>query len=352
MKQKLLTALLIVVLVSSSIGLALAIKVKCPTCTGAGEIECLNCDGTGYIGEAESVECSHCSGTGQVKPNLMLSTMTAGTKASSTDITAVYINREDNEINATITASLDGHSVTSETTVFPPGEDVTIELSIPYNSHYTSTMLLTHIEMSQNADEVSCSYCNGTGTVNEGRVCTKCDAKGKITCTDCGGSGYVTEGAVVNSSKNGSGVDWGLIITIGAVVMVVVLVSVGGFVFIKKRRVSEANLKRLSSREFQQWVLKRLDGKPGTSKDTAMGIDGFSRLNLPISIKQTDAVSMNAIDLFAASLAKNRSTGGLMVSFGFGDDAIRGKVRARTNYRLNIELMTVKELIEGRTSAY
>ena len=57
MKQKLLTALLIVLLISSSVGLALAAKVKCPTCHGAGEIDCLNCDGTGYIGEAESVEC-------------------------------------------------------------------------------------------------------------------------------------------------------------------------------------------------------------------------------------------------------------------------------------------------------
>ena len=54
-----------------------------------------------------------------------------GVKASSTDISAVYINREDSEINATVTASLEGHSVTSESTAFPPGEDVTVELSIP-----------------------------------------------------------------------------------------------------------------------------------------------------------------------------------------------------------------------------
>lgn len=353
MKQKLLTALLIVLLVSSTIGLTLAAKtkVKCPTCSGTGEIDCLNCDGTGYIGEAESVQCSHCNGTGQVKPNIMMSTMTAGSKGSSTDVSAVYINREDNEVNATITASLDDHSVTSDSTAFPPDEEVTVELSIPYTSLYTSTMLLSHIIMTVNADEVSCSYCNGTGNVSEGTVCTECDGTGKIVCTDCGGSGYVTEGAVVNSSKN-AGFDWALIGWIAGTAVIIVVVGVGGFVAFRRRGVSEEKLKRLSSGEFQQWVLKRLDGKPGSSKDTAMGIDGFSRLNLPISIKQTDAVGMNAIDLFAASLAKNRSTGGLMVAFGFSDDAIRGKVRARTNYRLNIEMMTVREIIDGRTSSY
>jgi len=348
MKQKLLTALLVVLLVSSSLGVALAAKVKCPTCRSAGEIDCPNCDGSGFIGEAESVECSPCNGTGQVKPNLLMSTMTAGAKASSTDISAVYINREDNEINATVTASLEDHSVTSESTAFPPGEDVTVELSIPFVSTYTATNLLNHIKLTVNADEIICSNCEGTGNVEEGTVCTECDGTGTIVCPDCGGSGYVTEGAVVNSTKSG-GVDWGLIGTIVGVVVVVAVVGVLGFFLIKKRRVSESSLKRLSSGDFQQWVLKRLDGKPGSSKDTAMGIDGFSRLNLPISIKQTDAVGMNAIDLFAASLAKSRATGGIMVAFGFGDDAIRGKVRARTNYRLNIEMMTIRELLDGRT---
>lgn len=351
MKQKLLTALLIVILVSSCFGLALAAKVKCPTCNGAGEIECPKCAGTGYVGEAETVECSHCNGTGQVKPDLLLSTMTASKMASTTDITAVYVNREDNEVNATITASLESHSVTSDTTTFPPGEDVTVQLSIPYTSVYTSTQLLNHIEMTVNADLIACSYCNGTGTATEGTVCSKCDGTGKLVCPDCGGSGYVTEGAVVNSQKS-AGVDWGLIGTVAAVVVVIAVVGVGGFFFVKRRRVSEASLKRLSSSDFQQWVLKRLDGKPGSSKDNAMGIDGFSRLNLPISIKQMDAVGMNSIDLFAASLAKNRATGGIMVAFGFGDDAIRGKVRARTNYRLDIDMMTIRELLERRASSY
>lgn len=349
MKQKLLTALLVLVLVSSCVGLALAAKVKCPTCRGAGETDCLNCDGTGYIGEAESLECSGCNGTGQVKPNIFMSTMTASKTESTTDISAVYINREDNEVNATITATVEGHSATSESIAFPPGEDVTVEVSIPYASTYPTTTMLTHIKMTVNADEITCSECDGTGTVEEGTICSDCDGTGSITCPDCGGSGYVTEGAVVNNSKNSGGVDWAFIGWVVGAAVVVAVVGVGGFVAFRKRGVSEEKLRRLSNNEFQQWVLKKLDGKPGSSKDNAMGIDGFSPLNLPISIKQTDAVGMNAIDLFAASLAKSRATGGLMVAFGFGDDAIRGKVRARTNYRLDIQMMTVRELIDGRT---
>ena len=346
-----LSALFISLLVFSCLSLVQAAKVKCPTCNGAGEVECLECEGTGFIGDVETVECSRCSGTGQGKPNLFMSTMTASKMASTTDVNAVYINREDSEITATITASLEGHSVTSEETTFPPGQEVTVALSIPFTTYYSGTVLLTKVQMTVNADEITCSSCDGTGVVEEGTVCSECDGTGTITCLDCGGSGYVTEGAVVANTK-GDGLDWGLIGTVTAVVVAGVFVGVAGFVFVKKRRVSESSLRRLSSSDFQQWVLKRLDGKPGSSKDTALGIDGFSRLNLPISIKQTDAVGMNAIDLFAASLARNRATGGIMVAFGFADDAIRGKVRARTNYRLNIEMMTVRELIEGRTSSF
>lgn len=346
--KKLLSALLISLLVFSCLSLALAAKVKCPTCHGTGEIECPECDGTGFIGDPETIECSHCNGTGQVKPNLFMSTMTASTGASTTDVTAVYTNKENSEVTATITASLEGHSITSEEITFPPDEQVTVELSIPFISYYSVTVLLTHIQMTINADEITCSYCDGTGIVEEGTVCSECDGTGTITCPKCGGSGYVTEGAAVASTK-GDSLDWGLIGTVVAVVVVGALVGVGGFVFVKKRRVNEASLKRLSNSDFQQWVLKRLDGKPGSSKDNALGIDGFSRLNLPISIKQTDSVGMNAIDLFAASLARNRATCGIMVAFGFADDAIRGKVRARTNYRLNIEMMTIRELIDGRT---
>jgi hypothetical protein len=149
-----------------------------------------------------------------------------------------------------------------------------------------------------------------------------------------------------------AGVSWVLIGEIIAAAAVIFIIGFSGFIFLRRRRMSEKRLRRFTSGNFQEWVLKRLDGKPATSKDISLGIDGFSRLNEPIAIKQSDSVGMVAIDSFAAALARNRARTGIMVAFGFSDDAIRGKVRARTNYHLDIQMMTVRELIENRRPRY
>lgn len=126
---------------------------------------------------------------------------------------------------------------------------------------------------------------------------------------------------------------------------VVAGVGVSAFLVVKKKRVSEKSLRRLSSREFQDWVLKRLDGKSASSKDSALGIDGFTMGGQPVMIKQSDDVGMTVIDSFASALARNKAQNGVIVAFSFGSDAIRGKVRAKMNYRLEIEMLTVNELI-------
>jgi hypothetical protein len=162
----------------------------------------------------------------------------------------------------------------------------------------------------------------------------------------------ITRHPTVTPKGTQAGASWVLIAEIVAAAAAIVIVGFAGVFFFKRRRMSEKRLRRFSSGEFQGWVLKRLDGKPATSKDISLGIDGFSRLNEPIAIKQSDSVGMVAVDSFAASLARNRARTGIMVAFGFSDDAIRGKVRARTNYHLDIQMMTVRELIEKRRSPY
>src|SRR5665648_1162247 len=137
MEKKLLAVLLIGLLAFSTLNLTLADKVKCPECRGTGEIACPYCDGTGQIGEEISVECEHCSGTGQLTPNLLKKSMVADKSSSTTDVTAVYVNKEDFDVNANITARLDDRSVTSEEITFPSGEEVTVVLSIPYVTYYT-----------------------------------------------------------------------------------------------------------------------------------------------------------------------------------------------------------------------
>lgn len=134
----------------------------------------------------------------------------------------------------------------------------------------------------------------------------------------------------------------------GVGVAVIAAVGASAFIVLKKRRVSERSLRRFSSQEFQNWVLKRIDGKTSTSRDSAMGIDGFTAKGYPVLIKQSDGVGMVVVDNFASALAKNRARNGVIVAFNFGSDAIRGKVRAKMNYGTDIEMLTVNELIYSK----
>jgi len=138
---------------------------------------------------------------------------------------------------------------------------------------------------------------------------------------------------------------------IGEVVVGVVAVAgvgISAFVVVKKRKVSEKSLRRLSSSEFQGWVLKRLDGKSSSSRDSAIGIDGFTKSGQPVLIKQSDDIGMSVIEKFASALARNKTRQGVIVAFSFGSDAIRGKVRAKMNYGLEIQMLTVNELVYGK----
>lgn len=152
--------------------------------------------------------------------------------------------------------------------------------------------------------------------------------------------------------STGAAVDWMFIAEVGLGVALLGGSGVFAFVFVKKRGVSEKSLRNRSSSEFQAWVLKKLEGRSASSADSALGIDGFSSLGQPLAIKQSEGVGMNTIDLFASSLAKSRAKNGVIVAFSFSDDAVRGKVRARRNYGLDIQMVTVQELINSRRPLY
>jgi hypothetical protein len=348
MKSKLITILLIGLLVFSTLNLALGANVKCPTCNGTGEKECSACNGTGKIVDGSSASCARCSGTGNITPRIILTGITAGQPDGKTHVTATFRNQEAVEVKGTATATLADHSVTSPETVFPPGQEVTVELVIDYVGSYSSMHLMRALQATATATgDITCPICEGTG-LSAAAICPDCDGTGIVKCPDCQGTGYVEEGLLTTAGS------FNIPLIAGGAAVVATVVVVGGatFFLLKKKQVSEKSLRSLSSSEFQAWVLKKLDGKAPTSKDIAIGIDGFSRLNEPISIKQLDSVGMGSIDSFAAALSKSRARGGIMVAFGFSDDAIRGKVRARATYRLDIQMKTIRELIENRGQLY
>jgi hypothetical protein len=148
-------------------------------------------------------------------------------------------------------------------------------------------------------------------------------------------------------TSNNSQADSWFLIEIAAGVVVFCSVAFLGFLFVRKRGPNEKKLRRLPPSEFNAWILKRLAGRSASSMDASFGIDGFTSLGYPVSIKQSDSVGMNVIDLFAASVARSKTRNGVIVAFGFSDDAIRGKVRARRG-GLNIQMLTVQELLDNK----
>ena len=351
MKSKVLSTLLIGLLVLSCLSLASAKDVRCPTCRGSGTIDCPECGGTGEISQSTTTECENCTGTGILTPRVYAKTWTTSVYDGATHVSATFFNRETIPIDGKINATLAGQSVISEVITFPPNEDLNQEIVIPFVSTYSGMQLQNAVKLKVvDLEEITCPYCDGEGTLATTETCPECDGTGTLECPDCDGTGYVDEALAteIRAGKQTAGLDLTLIVGAAAGVAVALGGGFAGFFLLKKRRVNESSLRRLSSGEFQAWVLKRLDGKSPTQMDTALGIDGFTSLNQPIQIKQTDSVNMNAVDLFASSVARKKANGGVIVAFSFADDAIRGKVRARRSLNLDIQMYTVRELIENR----
>ena len=347
MKSKLLTIFLVALIVFSTLSLISA-KTQCPRCKGTGTIVCPYCDGTGKATGEDYVDCENCSATGVLKPRITVTGKEAEQRDQATFITGKFKNQEIFEVQGIVTAAIVGKSSSSEKITFPPGEEISLTLRVDYYGGYTQMYLLKYATLSVTGiDEVTCPYCDGTGVVAQTGTgtCPECDGTGKIECPTCDGTGFV-ENALDLEEQDASGTTLTAIV---AGVGVVIIAGAGGttFFLMKSRRVNEKSLRRLSSGEFNDWVLGKLNGQAPTARDTAMGIDGYTSGGEPVLIKQTDDVGMNIIDSFAVTLARNRSRGGMIVAFSFGNDAIRGKVRAKMNYRLEIELLTVKELIDG-----
>jgi hypothetical protein len=347
LNTKLLLVVLVGLLFCSTFAFAAAAKVQCPTCGGTGSIVCPDCQGTGQVSGGNGATCDKCLGSGIYTPRITTKSYTAEEQNGATVVTATFKNQETAEVKATVTATLSGHSSTSDVITFPPSQETTVTVSIDYVGNDNSMIRLTQMTLVKvtGIDNMACPYCSGTGTVvSQAGTCPTCLGAGSIVCTICAGAGVVEEALIAKSSY---GVSMSTVEAAVAVVVIAVL-GVAAFFVLKKRRVNEKSLRRYSSQQFNDWVLARLDGKSASSRETALGIDGYSRSGYPVLIKQSDDVGMLAIDNFAAALARNRSRNGVIVAYGFGGDAVRGRVRAQMNYKIQIEMLTVRELIDSK----
>jgi hypothetical protein len=363
MKYKLLVCFVIIGVFLSSTILFSSIPVKaqtrevCPTCNGTGQIPCPRCNGTGQIIISDGTTCTTCKGTGLITQKIIQRISTSGQidpdNSMMVTVRGTFQNMGDFDTNATVNVEMQNHKALKNNVDFPPHEDVVVTLKIdfsdaggPDTSALSPRFYLTKIH------DVTCPECHGRGLVGLTAMCPDCGSTGFITCPDCSGTGYIGEDQIVPDGVQAgqASIDFMLIGEAGIGVAAAVGVGMAAFMVVKKKRISEKSLRSMPANEFNTWVLNRISGKSASSKDLSLGIDGYTNSGIPVMIKQADNVGLAAIERFAASLAKNRSRNGLIVAFDYGSDAIRGKVRARMTYRLDIELLTVRELMVSKRS--
>ncbi len=348
MKPKSLIFLFITILLCSALTVTLTIA-QCPRCGGTGEIECPYCDGEGEITVEEGAPCEYCSGSGTLEPLMILKSRSAWLNDGKISVQVTYENKETVNTRGRVTAKVEvngnTYSSTSSSTQFTANENTQVSLTIDgissadYNTLQAQPVFSTSVTIE--VDNIDCPYCDGTGLVSATIECPQCGGTGFVECPECNGLG--TEGGEQNTELDISGTTYGV-----AAVAVIAGVAVAGFVLIKKRGVKEEDLRKMPLNEFQEWVLKRLNGKSASQSDVRMGIDGYTFEGQPLLIKQKDEIDRNAIEKFAAAIARRNTKSGTVVAFSFGTDAIRGKVRAKMSYGFEIQMVTVRELIDNR----
>ncbi len=111
---------------------------------------------------------------------------------------------------------------------------------------------------------------------------------------------------------------------------------------------SEAKLRELKPFEFQNWVIRRVDGTHSPRKTGDMGIDGFSFLDrLPIQIKRSERVGRPVVDNFETAVERYGAEKGYIVAFSFTKGAYDEAARVEAAKGLRVELVTVRELLLG-----
>jgi hypothetical protein len=352
MENKTRIVAFIVILLCSALSVALAMA-QCPRCDGTGEIVCPYCDGAGEITVEEGAPCEHCSGSGTLEPNVILKSRATGLSDGKISVQVTYENREAVSTYGRVTAEVEvqtnKYTGTSSRTLLPANENTQIYFIINGISAADYSILQAQQKFSTSVtietENVACPYCDGTGLAPATIECPSCGGTGYIECPECGGSGAA--GGEQNTEFDIGGITYGV-----AAVAVVAGVAVAAFVVVKQRGVKEADLKKMPPTEFQEWVLKRMAGKAASQSDARMGIDGYTLDGQPVSIKQADDVGRTVIENFAAAMGRRRAKSGTMVAFSFGTDAVRGRVRAKMSYGFEIQMITVRELIENRNRAF
>ncbi|HLN89932.1 MAG TPA: hypothetical protein VK253_07690 [Candidatus Binatia bacterium] len=137
-----------------------------------------------------------------------------------------------------------------------------------------------------------------------------------------------------------------LFLIVGIIAIVVAVAGVAAFAVSKKRRVNEKSLRKFSSPNFEEWVIKRFNGKPS---DPSSGVNGFTEGGQPLLIVQSDHVSLADVEDFVKALVKGKAQKGTIIALNFDKDTFEGKIKAMDN-GIELQLLPINELLNKRFS--
>jgi hypothetical protein len=254
---------------------------------------------------------------------------------SGTSVTGLFQNNENFNVSGIATATVKTSpnaapiAQQSNTTILPANSQTWITIlfsNIPYQNGYAITITF-------NANPVSNPAGGGSGTQ---------------TPQNNGGTGTTSTSGKTSTSTGGFNA--GSLVVPLIVVGAVVVGSMGGLFMFRKTRLSEEKIRRFTSYDYQNWVMQRLGAQPSSVLDSRRGIDGFTGDKVPLAIKQSDNISRLQVDSFINALIQAKTRQGAIVAFDFDTEARAAVTRARMN-RMDIKLVTVKELIDHKDTA-
>lgn len=109
---------------------------------------------------------------------------------------------------------------------------------------------------------------------------------------------------------------------------------------------TEADLRKLGWFGFQNWVIERMNGTHAPVSADKLGVDGYSFMeHLPIQVKQQAGVGRKEVDKFQSAVRREGRDKGFLVAFSFTRDARKEAGRAKLEDGLDIQLVTVGELL-------
>jgi hypothetical protein len=135
-----------------------------------------------------------------------------------------------------------------------------------------------------------------------------------------------------------------LLLIVGVVVVVAVAGGLSALFVLKRKTVNEKSLRKASGPAFEDWVIKRFNGKPN---DPATGVNGFTEGGQPLLVLQSEHVSLAEVEGFVKVLAKGRAAKGTVVAFDFDKDSLEGRITAMDN-GIELQLLRVAELLNKR----